>query len=194
VNLLARFARRSDWRGKRSVANAKLRESRPSSIRSRLRCARRWCDLTIEDGDGCRRSPQPRSSAFVRTSRREAAEGANAKRSSGGLGSERDRLHGRGVERRRVVEMAQTPILDPAVNGRARGPDPPLLASVFAVCTAIAVCAERPIEAERPRQRTRRMPRRRSDRGSGRAARSPLEDYFGGMRREPSRRMVSPLR
>jgi len=41
-----------------------------------------------------------------------------------GLGSARDKLHGRVVMRRSVVEMAQTVGRNTAVDGRATGPDP----------------------------------------------------------------------
>jgi len=48
--------------------------------------------------------------------------GANAQRSAAGWVRARDRLHGRVVERRPVVEMAPPSMLDSVVNGRA--PDP----------------------------------------------------------------------
>ena len=48
--------------------------------------------------------------------------GDNAQRSGAGWVTARDRLHGRVVDRRRVVEMAPSHIQDSAVNGR--GPDP----------------------------------------------------------------------
>ena len=41
-----------------------------------------------------------------------------------GLGSARDKLHGRVVKRRSVVEMAPPVTRNTAVNGRATGPDP----------------------------------------------------------------------
>jgi hypothetical protein len=49
---------------------------------------------------------------------------ANAQRSDAGWVTARDRLHGRVVDRRPVVEMAPPYILDSAVNGRATDPDP----------------------------------------------------------------------
>jgi hypothetical protein len=49
-----------------------------------------------------------------------------------GLGLERDKLHGRVVDRRRVVEMAPPSMLDSVVNGRASGPGPAAPARVSA--------------------------------------------------------------
>jgi hypothetical protein len=49
-----------------------------------------------------------------------------------GLGLERDKLHGRVVDRRRVVEMAPPSMLDSVVNGRASGPRPAAPARVSA--------------------------------------------------------------
>jgi hypothetical protein len=51
-------------------------------------------------------------------------ERANAPRSAVGWVTARDRLHGRVVDRRRVVEMAPPSMLDSVVNGRATDPDP----------------------------------------------------------------------
>jgi len=51
-------------------------------------------------------------------------EDGNAQRSAAGWVTARDRLHGRVVDRRWVVEMAPPYILDSVVNGRATDPDP----------------------------------------------------------------------
>jgi len=45
-------------------------------------------------------------------------------RSDAGWVTARDKLHGRVVDRRRVVEMSPPYILDSVVNGRATDPDP----------------------------------------------------------------------
>jgi hypothetical protein len=57
--------------------------------------------------------------------------GGNAPRSEAGWGSPRDKLHGRVVERRRVVEVALAVIVIRR-STEERGPGPASLASVFA--------------------------------------------------------------
>src|SRR5438128_4973381 len=57
---------------------------------------------------------------------------ANAQRSAAGWVTARDRLHGRVVDRRSVVEMAPAHSLDTVVNGRATDPDPRAPARVSA--------------------------------------------------------------
>jgi len=66
----------------------------------------------------------PCGSEFDRLGTASPREDANAQRSDAGWVTSRDRLHGRVVARRWVVEMAPSVGRNPVVDGRARDPDP----------------------------------------------------------------------
>ena len=76
---------------------------------------------------------------------------ANAQRSAAGWVTARDRLHGRVVDRRPIVEMAPPHSLDTVVNGRATDPDPRALARVSAF-SPMRSALPAPVEFRKPNQ------------------------------------------
>ena len=84
--------------------------------------SRRLRDLSRHDsaasGNALTTSNAQRNAVWKRT------DHANAQRSAAGWVRARDRLHGRVVDRRPVVEMAPPYMLDTVVNGRAPDPAP----------------------------------------------------------------------